>query len=139
MPPLYYSSNFLGDNIFAGAVALHFFCCALLSKHIGANLEAYQAVRFIRWLATHTFSLYVYHMPLLYFIRAVGRYDPHSLPAALTAMCVALLIIAGLSKITEERYPVLRKSLRQWLGTFAGRTRVNAPAAGFAPSADKII
>jgi peptidoglycan/LPS O-acetylase OafA/YrhL len=115
--PLYYSANWLGDNIFAVIVAAHFLSCSLFSKHLTGNLEPYAAVRFIRWLASHTFSLYVYHMPLLYFVRAVGRYDSHSLPAAIIAMLVVLVIIAGLSKITEERYPALRKYLRAQMNT----------------------
>jgi peptidoglycan/LPS O-acetylase OafA/YrhL len=121
--PLYFSSNFIGDNIFAVIVAVHFLCCALFSKHLAASLEPYGIVRFIRWLASHTFSLYVYHMPILYFIRAIGKYDTHNLFAVLTALAAALVVVAGLSKITEERYPVLRKYLRQKLAVFTDKMR----------------
>lgn len=111
--PLYFSSNYGGDNVFAVLVAGHFLACALFSQHLAKSLEGYGAVKFIRWLASHTFSLYVYHMPLLYFIRAVGKYDANNLVAVLAAMGITLVIIAGLSKITEERYPVLRVYLRR--------------------------
>jgi hypothetical protein len=43
--------------------------------------------------------------------------------AVLSAMCLALLIIAGLSKITEERYAALRIAARSWMAGFAGRMR----------------
>lgn len=118
-PPLYYSSNYGGDLIFALIVASHFVCCGMLSRHITRDLEPYKAVKFVRWMASHTFSLYLYHAPLLFFLRAITKYDPHNLYAVLAAMAGTLLIIAGLSKITEERYPVLRTWLRQWLGSFA--------------------
>jgi hypothetical protein len=37
----------------------------------------------------------------------------------ITAICVALLAIAGLSKLTEERYPLLRSWMRRSFGTVA--------------------
>ncbi len=122
LPPLYYSSNYVGDNLFAVLVASHFVFCGLFSKHLTKNLEPYKIVRFVRWMASHTFSLYVYHMPLLFFIRAIGKVRPkRDLFAVLGAMSIALLIIAGLSKITEERYPALRILLRLWFNTFTGK------------------
>jgi peptidoglycan/LPS O-acetylase OafA/YrhL len=126
LPPLYYSSNFVGDNVFALVVAAHFFCCGLFSSHLRTNLEPYRMVKFLRWLAGHTFSLYLYHMPLLFFIRAVTKYDPKNVYAVLAAMAIALLIIVGLSKITEERYPVLRSFLRRWMSTVTLKSRLIA-------------
>jgi peptidoglycan/LPS O-acetylase OafA/YrhL len=123
LPPLYYSSNFFGDNVFAIVVAAHFFCCALFSRHLTKNLEPYRIVKFVRWMASHTFSLYLYHMPILFFIRAVTKYDPHNPFAVLAAMAAALLTIAGLSKITEERYPALRILLRRGMVTFTDKLR----------------
>jgi len=123
LPPLYYSSNFLGDNFFAVIVAANFIACSLFSKHLLRDLEPLKSVRFIRWLASHTFSLYVYHMPVIFFVRAIAKYNPHNLIAVLVAMSVALLIIAGLSKLTEEQYPVLRTFLRRRLGTAALKPR----------------
>jgi len=123
MAPLYYSSNYWGDNIFAGLVAMNFFYGALFSKHLKENLESHRTVKLIRWLASHTFSLYLYHLPILLFLRAITKYDPHNPLAVLAAMSVTLLIIAGLSKLTEERYPVLRTFLRQWMGEFIGKLK----------------
>lgn len=123
LPPLYYSSNFIGDNIFAFIVASHFFCCGILSRHFTANLEHYKAVKFIRWAASRTFSLYLFHMPILFFIRAITKYDPHNIFAVLLAMGVALLIVVGLSKITEDRRPAIRAIFRNWMETFTGKWR----------------
>jgi peptidoglycan/LPS O-acetylase OafA/YrhL len=117
-PPLYYSSNFLGDNIFAVILAAHFFCCALFSRHFNKNLELYRGVKFIRWMAGHTFSLYLYHVPILVCIRAVAKYDPYNSFAVYATIAITLLIVVGLSKITEERYPALRILLRRWMEVF---------------------
>jgi peptidoglycan/LPS O-acetylase OafA/YrhL len=134
-PPLFYSSDFIGDNIFSFLVAAHFLACALFSRHLLANFEPYRIVRFIRWLAGHTFSLYVYHMPILYFLRAVLRYNPYNLSLVLLALGLTLLLIAGLSKITEERYPVLRTVLRGWMGGFLDRVRPVAIRWKLSPAA----
>jgi peptidoglycan/LPS O-acetylase OafA/YrhL len=123
IPPLYYSSNFSGDNVFAIIVAASFFCCALFSRHLMENLEFLRVVKLIRWLASHTFSLYLYHLPILLFIRAVTKYDPYNPVAVLIAICISLLIVVGLSKITEEQYPTLRSLSRRWLNVLAVRMR----------------
>jgi peptidoglycan/LPS O-acetylase OafA/YrhL len=124
MPPLYYSSNFYGDNVFAVMVAAHFLCCALFSKHFTKSLEAYGIVKFIRWMASHTFSLYVYHLPILLFIRSIANYNPRNPFAVLAVIFTALLVIAGLSKITEERYPALRAILRRWMAILSSKSRM---------------
>jgi len=120
LPPLYYSSNYWGDNLFAAIVAIHFVCCGLFSRCLTGDFERHAVVKMIRWAAGHTFSLYVYHMPLLFFVLAIARYDTGNAFEVLAAMSVVLLIIAALSKVTEERYPALRMLLRRSFGTFAG-------------------
>jgi hypothetical protein len=57
-------------------------------------------------------------MPLLFFVLAIAQYNTSHKPAVLAAMAVVLVVIAGLSKITEERYPALRMYLRRSFGTF---------------------
>ncbi len=124
-PPLYYSSSFLGDNLFAVVVAAHFLACYILSRHFTKHLDASRVAKLIRWMASHTFSLYLYHVPILWFILAVTKYDARNPVAVLTALAVTLLAIVGLSKVTEERYPALRSLLRRWIGRVVERFRVN--------------
>jgi peptidoglycan/LPS O-acetylase OafA/YrhL len=133
-PPLYYSANFIGDNIFAAIVALNFLCCALFSRTLKVDFEQYRAVKTIRWLAGHTFSLYVYHMPILYFLRAAFYYDPYNLTQVLCAVGGALVIIAGLSKVTEERYQALRKWTRLWMADLFDRMHPIAVKSKLAPN-----
>jgi peptidoglycan/LPS O-acetylase OafA/YrhL len=124
LPPLYYSYNYVGDNLFAVILAANFFACALFSRQFKNDFEPRRVVRFIRWMASHTFSLYLYHVPLLFFIRAVTKYDPHNPYEVAAALCVALVIVSGLSKITEEQYPLLRTRARRWMTTLLERIRL---------------
>jgi peptidoglycan/LPS O-acetylase OafA/YrhL len=123
-PPLYYSYNFVGDNLFAVILAANFLCCALFSQHLKINFEPRRAVRFIRWMASHTFSLYLYHVPLLFFIRAITKYDPQNPYEVAAALGVALMIVSGLSKVTEEQYPILRTRSRRWMTMLVERIRL---------------
>jgi peptidoglycan/LPS O-acetylase OafA/YrhL len=124
LAPLYYSSNFLGDNIFALILAAHFFCCSLLSQQSSKNIESYRMIRFIRWMAGHTFSLYVYHLPILLCICAIAKHDPHNFMAVLANTMLTLLIVVVLSKATEEKYPIVRKIFRRWMQSFDGKMRL---------------
>ena len=119
--PWYYSSNFMGDNVFAVIVALNFLGCALLGKHLKTDFDSWRLVRVIRWLAGHTFSLYLYHVPIIVGIRAVTKYDPRNPYAVWGAVALTLVIIAGLAKVTEEKYPKLRILSRQYLAKMTGR------------------
>jgi peptidoglycan/LPS O-acetylase OafA/YrhL len=138
LAPLYYSSNFWGDNIFALMVAAHFFFCSLLSQHIKKNIESYRIIKSIRWMAGHTFSLYVYHLPILLCIRAIAKYDPHNSIAVLSNTILTLLIVAMLSKATEEKYPVARKVFRRWLQLFESKLRLVATRWKFIPKPQNI-
>jgi len=113
--PLYYSYNFIGDDLFALMVSANFFACCLFSRHLAMDLEAYRITKFIRWLAGHTFSLYLYHVPLLFFMVAVTRYNTRSPVEVMGAICATLVIIVGLSKITEEQYPAFRAYARRFM------------------------
>ena len=136
--PLYHSSNFFEDNVFAIVVAAHFCCCALLSKHFNKNLEKYRLVKSVRWMASHTFSLYVYHQPILLFIRAVWKYDPSNPFAVFAVTSITLMVIVCLSKITEERYPALRSLLRRWLAMLSSRCWMMLSKYRASPCAQKV-
>jgi peptidoglycan/LPS O-acetylase OafA/YrhL len=125
-PPWYYSGNFAGDNLFGFILAAHFFCCSLFSKQLAANFEPYRIVQFVRWMASHTFSLYLYHVPLLFFIRAVTKYDPHNPWEVIGALSATLVIISLLSKVTEEQYPILRARSRRWMTSLLRKIRSDA-------------
>lgn len=121
MAPLYYSSNFLGDDIFALLVAAHFLACSRYSHHLGNRLETYPATRLVRWLAGHTFSLYLYHLPILLFIRSVTKYDPHRPVSVVATVFAACLAVIGLSHITEQQYPAIRRLFRKWAASLIAK------------------
>ena len=65
----------------------------------------------IRWLAGLTFSLYLFHMPLLLFYKAVSPWPAGDWRNRIFLAVVPLVSVAVLGSITERR----RGALRRWL------------------------
>jgi peptidoglycan/LPS O-acetylase OafA/YrhL len=109
--PLFYSSNFLHDYILAGILAIFIYSFTHLkfNKSVPTILS-----NFIKRYANSTFSLYLYHFPLLVLVASIIQYFEirisHAYQLWLVALSV-LLIIYPLSAATEKRLPDLRKLL----------------------------
>jgi peptidoglycan/LPS O-acetylase OafA/YrhL len=108
-PPLFYSSGFGTDVIFGFLVALliWFFDQAFHHAKVSVRLDAG-----VRWTADHTFSLYLYHFPLLFFVAAVVPFDHGNAFIAAPLILLVLAAVFGLSIVTESK----RKSWRQFFG-----------------------
>jgi peptidoglycan/LPS O-acetylase OafA/YrhL len=108
-PPLQFSNAFLTDWVsgFFLACSIWSFDCAF------GNLSLPQFVRVgVKWAAGHTFSLYLYHFPLLLFVSAVLPFNSYS-PWAVSL--VAVLVIACVLVLSE--YTEMKRSY--WHGIFA--------------------
>jgi peptidoglycan/LPS O-acetylase OafA/YrhL len=108
-PPLFYSSGFGTDVIFGLLVALliWFFDQAFHEAKVSARLDAG-----VRWTADHTFSLYLYHFPLLFFVGAVVPFDHGNALASAAMILMVLAAVFGLSIVTESK----RRSWRDFFG-----------------------
>ena len=63
----------------------------------------------IRWTAGMTFSLYLYHYPLLMFLAAVLPGTPSGMIYRIGVICIPLLVMAGLAQITERQKSAWRR------------------------------
>jgi peptidoglycan/LPS O-acetylase OafA/YrhL len=57
----------------------------------------------IRELSSHTFSLYLFHMPMLYFVSAIVPYKSAPMLNLISAWLFIPFIILALSYITERK------------------------------------
>jgi len=103
---LFQSGAFISDATLGVLLTLSiwFFDQAFRSAKVPDWLDAW-----IRWLADHTFSLYLYHFPLLFFVVAVVPFDRASLPQTGAMILLVFAIILGLSVFTESKRPGWRK------------------------------
>ncbi len=111
-PDFGFSSDFLNSYVIGALVAANFVGMAAIQHRIAGIVRLYE--RPIRFLAGYTFSLYLFHYPLLHFFAAVVPFD-HSMPLAITIIIGATLgtvLIVG--TFAEQAKTPLRKTLSRW-------------------------
>ncbi len=97
--PLFFSSNFIFDWVYGLLVAINIFSVGYIVLSVKMPLIIEKA---IKYLSSITFSLYLYHLPILVFIGAVLKYNKSSyIQVILILMCV-VAIVSFLSEITEK-------------------------------------
>ena len=111
---LFYSGSFLSDALFGILLMLMigFFDGTFRDAQVPACLD-----KIVRWAADHTFSLYLYHFPLLFFIAAVVPFNRHDVAAASGLIVLTLAVVLALSLITESK----RKDWRRLFGAIWDR------------------
>lgn len=105
---LRYSQFFIGDYLIGGLVLVNIFAARYCEFRAFAG-----RARFIRFAASFTFSLYLFHMPLLKFYSAIFHTDTHSVGdyGLLLAAVVATVVLLGL--VTERKKHVARAILEK--------------------------
>ena len=88
----------------------------------GAEFLGKGADKFIRWCAEHTFTLYLFHFPMLYFTAAWSPWQPTDLRHALLLLGVTLLSVVLFAKVGESRKREWRR-LMLWLWNQTYRVR----------------
>ncbi len=107
---LTWSRFFLFDYI----IGCLFFVHILSAKYmIVGQLEHWlqRSRTMIRLLAGVTFSIYLYHLPLMYFYKAVAGYDTASLANGLLATAAVILSCFVLATFTEHKKTFLQQAL----------------------------
>lgn len=97
--PWWYSSTFLTDWALAFAVAAAVWCFDACRFHEAPR----PAETLVRWSAGHTFSLYLFHFPILAFITAVWRIHQPPMWQAALALGGTLSAVLALSTVTEAK------------------------------------
>jgi len=86
-------------------------CNILGFSSIAARVSLRRIERPVRWLAGMTFSLYLFHFPLLHFF-AAALPGPASSPARAAALAAIVLLCVGLlASVTERKKRVARKAV----------------------------
>lgn len=106
--PLYFSSNFIFDWIYGLLIAVNLFSVSYLSVAVKVPQFVEKA---IRYLSSVTFSLYLYHGPMLIFSAAIFTYNKSSYLQTLSIIAGLLAVVAILSQITEKQRNVWKKLL----------------------------
>jgi peptidoglycan/LPS O-acetylase OafA/YrhL len=111
---------FLGaDRYFLDDLYMGFSFALLLffSVPLGSLLQRrHVAKTLIRTAARHTFSIYLYHAPLLALFAAMSSHSPTRKLNLLVILALTFAVMLALSEVTEQQRPKLRKWLeRRWM------------------------
>ncbi len=122
-----FSDEFLWNFALAVLVAAPFLGMLRLLKRRLTALE--RLAPLIRWISGRTFSIYLFHMPLLKLGACVPGYDPANPLHAATLPCSTIAGCLVLAEFTERR-------LQHWRGMIASAgNRVAQTAARIWPTA----
>jgi peptidoglycan/LPS O-acetylase OafA/YrhL len=107
------------DYVFGIAIAVNLYAASFL------EFSSLRQDRFLKYLAGMTFSLYLFHLPLLWLCSAYlpQQWSPYIRGPLMIA--VVLVAVVVLSHFTEKQKSVLKKRLMR---TIAGRARSEAAA-----------
>jgi peptidoglycan/LPS O-acetylase OafA/YrhL len=110
---LSFSRQFIGDYYLGVMLSLHFVGLRVLLakvRHLPQWLE-----RPVRYLAGATFSIYLFHQPLLWFFSAVFVAVDEGLPRYLLVVPCTLIVIYALATVTEKRKALWSRWIEQLL------------------------
>jgi hypothetical protein len=89
------------DYFLAALVAAHLIGFATVSDTFAPWLERH--ARTIRWVAGATFSIYLAHLPLLYFLSALSPWPKGSLSTLTLLLTLTPLLCLAFAEISERR------------------------------------
>jgi peptidoglycan/LPS O-acetylase OafA/YrhL len=96
-----WSGEFIGDYVLGALVVLNFIAfrsCAPVFDRV-----LLPVARPIRWAASYTFSLYLFHRPLILFFTALVHGDPRSGAFYYAVVTLVLVSVVALGSVTEHR------------------------------------
>ena len=107
-PPLIYASAFLTDWLFGLGVTVIIWSFDQAWGTLAVKTAFENA---IRWAANHTFSLYLFHYPLILFVSSLGFFHADIGWQLLLAVVVILGVVIALSEFTETKRKLFQKAV----------------------------
>lgn len=98
--PLYFSSRFVFDWIYGALIALNIFSLRWVAERdpISPLVE-----RSVKYLSAITFTLYLFHLPLLIFIGALVPYNRASYLQTISLLIGVVILVGLFAHITERQ------------------------------------
>ena len=99
-PPLFFSSQFLFDWFYGLLIAINIYSFSFLNF---AFKMPDVAIRAVKYLSSVTFTLYLFHIPMLYFAASVLHYDKSSYLQVVPILLVIVLMVNLFAMISEKQ------------------------------------
>jgi peptidoglycan/LPS O-acetylase OafA/YrhL len=119
-PPLFFSAGYLVDYVVGLLVAVHILVADQLMKYWRCEQVSKPVNRITRYLADRSFSLYAFHMPLLYLVAVSLPYQKDNPLQVAAMLCLVIFIVLALHWVTEKRRPAWQQTAQRALRYFEG-------------------
>ncbi|MEZ5999204.1 acyltransferase family protein [Hyphomonas sp.] len=120
-----FSDRFIWENLLGLLIAIHFlgiYCLSGEARWIPARIG-----NAVRWCAGATFSIYLFHFPILSFLHALPGYDPGNTLHVQMLFAATLLACFALAEISERRLDVWKRMVNAILQRFTARPAAEVP------------
>jgi peptidoglycan/LPS O-acetylase OafA/YrhL len=124
---LHFSKHFLGDYLLSLLMAAHFVAAREAAEAFAPLWRV--GGRAIRWAAGYTFSIYLFHLPLVIMFGAALHEMPRGPLRFALVVGGALIIVLVVGHFTEQRKEPLRRWLDRHLPRVAWTARVGSRRA----------
>jgi peptidoglycan/LPS O-acetylase OafA/YrhL len=111
---LSFSGRFISDYYLGAMLALHFIGVRVLLARIQDVPRRLQSS--IRYLAGATFSIYLFHQPILWFYSAIFSSVEQGLPRYMIVVPLTIISVFVLSRYTEQKKELWKDWIEQLLG-----------------------
>jgi len=101
--------DYAQDYIVGGLFALHLLGFCAVSESLASLLV--RCERPIRWIAGATFTLYLFHVPLLHAVVALSPWPADTWPTRTLVFAGVPLIVLALAEVTERRKAAWRRGI----------------------------
>jgi len=106
------ADQFSSDYILGFFFSLHIVSSAYIGKKY--NIFSEKVGEKIRSLSSHTFSLYLYHMPILFFVVTILPPDKYPIANFLICWMLVPIIIMFISNFTESKKNCYKRVVRHF-------------------------
>jgi len=120
--PLYFSSCFIFDWIYGALIAFNIFCFSYMPVLIKMPTIIEKSVKY---LSSITFSLYLYHIPMLVLIAALVSYNKNSYFQIVLILFGLIFVVSLLSGITEKRRGYFKALIEKVFLLLSRRKKIN--------------
>lgn len=117
--PLFFSSRFVFDWVYGFLIAINLFSVGFLTTDIKFP-QLIEAV--IKHLSSVTFSLYLYHAPILIFISAVMSYNKSSYLQTVPILIGVVLLVNLLAIVSEKQRGHFKKLFEKTFSLFISKS-----------------
>lgn len=130
--------SLLGEDIksklgFSGAFITDYITCFFVGLHIlsmkyvhfiSFNKILYGGEKIIRFFANSSFSIYLFHFPLLLFFGAVLNHNPESISDIVILFSVTLVSCLALAEVTEKKKYIYKKYITNIWNAIQNRIQI---------------